>query len=69
MEELSIGDFDPRGQYQAITDAVTGAGTGGRGEVRVFRVEVSRTRVEYYVVTVAEDGRKLIGVVAKAVES
>ena len=65
VEELSVEDFDPRGEYKEVLDKVEEVGEG-KG-VKIFRVEVDRTRVEYYVVTVGE--RKLIGVVAKAVES
>ena len=67
--ELSLEDFDPRGQYKAVIDAVAQAGRGGKGEVKVFRVETGKTRVAYYLVTLAEDRRKLVGVVTKAVES
>lgn len=64
VEALEEGDFDPRGQYKEILSKVKEA---GNGQVRCFRVEVSKTRAEYYVVSVGE--RKLVGVRAKAVES
>ncbi|KAJ9651900.1 hypothetical protein H2198_008829 [Neophaeococcomyces mojaviensis] len=70
IEELSTKDFDPRGEYKAVIDAVGSVGKGkAKGAVKVFRVEVDDvgTRVQYYVLTVGE--RKLLGVVAKAVES
>jgi len=72
VEELSVKDFDPRGEYQGVIGKVEQAGKmGGEGKsgVKVFRVEVDGrgTRVEYYVVAVGE--RSLVGVVAKAVES
>jgi hypothetical protein len=66
VEELTTQDFDPRGEYTEIIERVEKAGNPGAG-VKVFRVEVSKTRAEYYIVTVGE--RMLIGVVAKAVES
>ncbi len=62
---MSTQDFDPRGEYTEIIERVEKAGNGAG--VKVFRVEVSKTRAEYYIVTVGE--RMLIGVVAKAVES
>jgi hypothetical protein len=65
VEELSIEDFDPRGEYKEVIEKVKQAGKSGG--VKVFRLEISKTRCEYYVVTVGE--RKLVGVVAKAVES
>ena len=65
--ELSVEEFDPRGQYKEIIHTVEQAGNGDGGGVKVFRVEISTTHVEYYVLTVGE--RMLVGVVAKAVES
>lgn len=64
VEELTLKDFDPRDQYTEIVDRVKRAGSGG---VKVFRVEVGATRVEYYIVTTGD--RSLVGVVTKAVES
>ncbi|KAK5045619.1 hypothetical protein LTR84_008988 [Exophiala bonariae] len=65
VEELSVQDFDPREQYADIIERVKKA--GDKNAVRIFRVELGRTRVEYYIVTVGE--RKLVGVLTKAVES
>ncbi|KEF57444.1 uncharacterized protein A1O9_05361 [Exophiala aquamarina CBS 119918] len=65
VEELTVQDFDPRGQYTEIIDRVKDAGDGKA--VKVFRVEVGATRVEYYIVTLGD--RKLVGVYTKAVES
>lgn len=72
VEEISVKEFDPRGQYSDVVGKVEQAGkleTGGKSSVKVFRVEVDGrgTRVEYYVLAVGE--RSLVGVVAKAVES
>ena len=66
VEELSIKDFDPQGQYKEIIQKVEQVGKGKK-VVKVFRVQASSTRVEYYILTVAE--RKLIGVMTRAVES
>ncbi|KIW93685.1 uncharacterized protein Z519_06290 [Cladophialophora bantiana CBS 173.52] len=66
VEELSTRDFDPRGQYGEVIHRVEQAGKG-KTRVKVYRVEVSKTRVEYYILTVGE--RMLVGVVTKAVES
>lgn len=64
VEELKLKDFDPRDQYTEIVDRVKRAGSG---DVKVFRVEVGATRVEYYIVTTGD--RSLVGVVTRAVES
>lgn len=65
IEELDVQSWDPTGAYRDVVEKVNEAG-GGAG-VKVFRVELGATRVEYYVLTVGES--KLLGVVAKAVES
>ncbi|KAK6369311.1 hypothetical protein LTS17_009652 [Exophiala oligosperma] len=65
VEELSTSEFDPRGEYKDIIVRVEQAGKSSK--VRVFRVEVGATRVEYYIITVGD--RMLVGVVTKAVES
>lgn len=57
-------DFDPQGQYSKIVELVKSAGSG---EVAFFKVELDSTRLEYYIVSVA-DG-KIVGLKAKAVES
>jgi hypothetical protein len=66
VEELSVDEFDPRGEYKQIVQRVKEAGEG-KGGLKVFRVQASKTKVEYYVLNVGEG--KLIGVVTKAVES
>lgn len=53
-------------QYKTVTDAVNKA---GNGEVKVFRVELSETRAEYYVVSVDSDQGRLVGLKALSVES
>jgi len=66
VEEISVKEFDPRGEYSEVVGKVEQA---GKSDVKVFRVEIDErgTRVEYYVLTVGD--RSLVGVVAKAVES
>jgi len=66
VEEINVDDFDPRGDYKEIIRRVEQAGKGTKG-VKVFRVQVSSTKVEYYILTIGD--RSLIGVVTKAVES
>ncbi|OAP55508.1 hypothetical protein AYL99_10481 [Fonsecaea erecta] len=66
VEELSPRDFDPRGQYGEVIQRVEQAGKGKAG-VKVYRVELGKTRVEYYILTLGD--RMLVGVVTKAVES
>ncbi|KAF2497614.1 hypothetical protein BU16DRAFT_525257 [Lophium mytilinum] len=66
VESVGEKEFDPKGQYKSVLDAVKKAGSG---EVGVFRVEHGSTRAEYYVVSVdAKEGR-LVGLKALAVES
>ncbi|KAF2689383.1 hypothetical protein K458DRAFT_439723 [Lentithecium fluviatile CBS 122367] len=64
VEEISVKDWDPKGQYKKVLDAVKKATDG---EVKVFRVELEGTRMEYYVVGVSE--KKVVGLKALSVES
>jgi hypothetical protein len=62
-------DWDRNGQYKEIIDAVSEAGKGN--DVRVYRIAKDKSRVEYFVVTRAGEGRgtRLVGVKALAIES
>ncbi|PGG99997.1 hypothetical protein GX51_06013 [Blastomyces parvus] len=75
---LTPSSFDPKNQYATVLHAVkVAAGGGANGqdtegvEVKVYRVQMSRTRVEYWVVGL--DGRgnggRVVGLKARAVES
>lgn len=68
ITNLSIEEFDPRGQYGNVVRAVQSA--SGTEEVRVYRVDEG-TRVEYYILGLEgeEDGGKIVGVKARAVET
>ena len=59
-------DFDPRGQYKDILEAVEKVGDG---RARIFKVEHGKTRVEYYVVGFEEPGGKVVGMRAIAIET
>ena len=41
----------------------------GDGKARIFRVDYGRTRAEYYVISLDTEGKKVMGLKAKAVES
>jgi len=66
VEELSVAEFDPRGEYVEVVRKVEQAAKG-KGGVKVFRVGMGGTRCEYYIVSVVDKG--LVGVRAKAIES
>lgn len=66
VSTLTAQDFDPRGQYKNVLQAVEKAGDG---VARVFRVHHGSTRAEYYVVGLDKKGKKVVGLKAKAVES
>lgn len=70
VEELSMEEFDPKGEYGEVVGKVKEAASGGKGEVKFFRVEgKSRTRVVYHVVGLDKEGGRLIGVRAVSVET
>ena len=73
-----VGEWDPRGMYGGVVRAVREAagfgekgeaGEGDDGEVRVYRVEVGVSRVEYFVVALERNGGRVVGVRARSVES
>jgi hypothetical protein len=64
VDELSVKEWDPKGQYKKVIDAVKKAADG---EVKVFKVELEGSRVEYYVVGVGCG--KVVGLKALSVES
>jgi hypothetical protein len=69
IEILDPADWDKRGQYAEVVDAVRKAGQGH--DVRVYRVARGAVEVEYWVVTTQGKGKgaKLVGLKALAVES
>lgn len=64
VEEVKQKGFET--QYKKVIDAVKQA---GNGDVKVFKVEIDGTRAEYYVVTVDEKERRVVGLKALSVES
>lgn len=63
---MSPKEFDPHGQYQAVLEAVE---RSGGGMLRIFRVDHGKSRAEYYVVGHDQEGKKIVGLKAKSVES
>jgi hypothetical protein len=68
-EELSVKDFDPRGEYDDLVKMVEGLVE--HRKVKVYRVGRGKTRAEYFVVGMAggKEGRRTLGVRAEAVET
>ena len=68
VEVSTIGtkEFDPRGQYKEVLLAVEKAGDG---KARIYKIEIGRTRAEYYVVGLDEKKQRIVGLKAKSVES
>jgi outer membrane lipopolysaccharide assembly protein LptE/RlpB len=65
VEIMDPMDWDSKGQYNKLLEAVRQASQGN--DVRVYRVTWDKTRVEYWLITRA-DGR-IVGAKALAVES
>jgi hypothetical protein len=68
-EELSVKDFDPRGEYDDLVKTVEGLVE--HRKVKVYRVGRGKTRAEYFVVGLAggKEGGRILGVRAEAVET
>ncbi|KAL2832947.1 hypothetical protein BDW59DRAFT_138955 [Aspergillus cavernicola] len=78
IETLSPSSFDPKDQYASVFRAVRAAAVQGSGsdggdssavDVKVYRVEVGTSRVEYYVLALGGEEGVIVGFRAKAVES
>ncbi|KAL6232270.1 hypothetical protein BDW75DRAFT_243139 [Aspergillus navahoensis] len=75
IETLSPSSFDPKNQYASVLKAVRAAavenskGDESAVEVKVYRVEVGTSRVEYYITALDGEGALLVGLRAKAIES
>lgn len=66
VEKWNDDDFDPERKYEAALGAVREVGDGSAS---IFRVEIGRTRVEYYIVTHDKKSKRVVGLKAKSVES
>lgn len=66
VEKWNDDDFDSEGKYEAALSAVREAGDGSAW---IFRVELGRTRVEYYIVSQDRRSKRVVGLKAKSVES
>ena len=64
VKEVELKKFEA--EYKAVVNAVKQA---GKGEVKVFRVEIDGTRAEYYVVAVDAEKGRVVGLKALSVES
>lgn len=67
IRQLEPDQWDTRGEYKDIVDAVATACSGSA--VRVYRVEGSGSRVEYFIVGVDTSEKRVVGVKALSVES
>lgn len=69
IELQDPADWDPKGEYNELLEAVRKAGKGN--DVKVYRVPRDGTRTEFWMVTTEGKGKgaKLVGVKALAVES
>ncbi len=65
-EEISEKEFDPRGQYKEVVEAVQKAGDG---KVGFYKVELDATRTQYLIVGVDAGQKLLLGFKVLAVES
>jgi hypothetical protein len=76
VETFSEQSFDPRNQYGGVIKTVRAAAAASDAnidesgvDVKIYRVEVGRSRVEYWIVALEAAGGKIVGLRAKAIES
>lgn len=65
--KISQKDFDAKGQYKAVIDAVKGESDGGN--LGFFQAELDRTRSEYLVIGVDSKNGRIVGLKALSIES
>ena len=65
-QTTELNSFDPRGEYDSIINSVKSA---GNGEVALFEVPMKGARREYWVLSVDEKGKRVVGVRVGSVES
>ncbi|KAL2046800.1 hypothetical protein N7G274_000818 [Stereocaulon virgatum] len=66
VSTVNTKEFDPKGDYKEVLQAVEKAGDG---KTRIYRLETGKSRAEYYVVGLDGKGGRVVGLKAKAVES
>ncbi|KAL2872691.1 uncharacterized protein BJX67DRAFT_15634 [Aspergillus lucknowensis] len=75
IETLLPSSFDPKNHYASVLRAVRAAAVQDSGgdeaavELKVYRVEVGVSRVEYYITALDVEGGLIVGLRAKAIES
>ena len=66
---MGVGEWDPKGEYKDVVQMVEGV---IEGEVKVFTLQVGRSRVEYWIVGIGKGGDgegRIVGVRTVGVES
>ncbi|KAJ5215475.1 uncharacterized protein N7498_001882 [Penicillium cinerascens] len=77
IETLSASSFDPKDQYTSVLHAVRAAAAvegdssadKSAVDIKVYRVELSSTKIEYWILALEPSEGRLVGLRAKAVES
>ncbi|KAJ5753460.1 uncharacterized protein N7511_007613 [Penicillium nucicola] len=76
IESLPLTSFDPKDQYPEVFGAVRAAAaeknpdaTEEAVELKVYRIEITTTRIEYWILALHAPEKKIVGLRAKAVES
>ncbi|OJJ76370.1 hypothetical protein ASPBRDRAFT_38813 [Aspergillus brasiliensis CBS 101740] len=70
IETLTFSTFDPKNQYAGVVRAVRAAvGDEEGANIKVYRVEVARSRVEYFVLALDGTEGLVVGLRAKAIET
>ena len=67
-----MSSFDPKNQYATVLKAVRKAASGSDKSdvgVKVYRIEMGSTRLEYWVLALDEKGERIVGMKARGVES
>ena len=75
IETLSASAFDPKNRYAAVLRAVRASSSASDTvsesdvDIKVYRMELSSSRVQYWILALDAEEGSIIGLRAKAVES
>jgi len=78
VETLSVSAFDPKNRYAPVVRAVRAARAASSGsdavsesdvDIKVYRMELSSSRVQYWILALDAEEGSIVGLRAKAIES
>ncbi|KAI9681378.1 MAG: hypothetical protein M1817_002661 [Caeruleum heppii] len=67
VSSLTVDQWDPKSEYKDIVQAIEEASAAEH--VRIYRIEHSKTKLEYFIVALDQKSSKIVGLRTRAVET